>query len=105
MVNSENGQYVGQTGIVDYMVHQFKNFVGSANLATLYLVLRSSLSARQSTIYLQLYNRNSQQWETVDFDNATQQDSKFVIEKTIRDLSDYKDNSNVVATRVYQLAI
>ena len=96
---------VTQPGTQQYMVHQFKTFVGANTIATIECEARSSLAPSLSTVYLQIFNYVSLLWDTIDFISLGQADINFVLNKTIRGLSDYKDGSNVITCRVYQLAI
>jgi len=58
-----------------------------------------------STVYLQIYNRNSTTWETLDSDNTTGINTDFDLTGTQSiNLSDYYDGSNWVSCRVYQEA-
>jgi hypothetical protein len=86
------------------MIHQFKTFVGSQSYATIESQLQSSLPPTYSPVYLQVYNFNSSGWETVDVDNDSDAEIDFELHAVIADLTNYKDSSNVVACRIYQLA-
>ena len=87
------------------MIHQFKNFLGTGGAATLEWEGQTSLAPSSSTVYLQIYNRNSAEWDTVDSDNSSPVDTDFILTVDIGDLTDYKDGSNVVSCRVYQEAL
>lgn len=66
---------------------------------------KTNLAPSQSTVYLQIYNRNSDSWETLDSDDTTGSDTEFSLSGTqSSNLSDYYDASNWVACRVYQEA-
>lgn len=104
-VFTKNDVRVAQTGLLEYMVHQFKNFCGSYMLCQLECELQTSLDPSVSTVYLQIYNRNTSEWETVDFDNSSPVDTDFTLNANIPDLTNYKNESNVISCRVYQQAI
>jgi len=55
------------------------------------------------TVYLQIYNRDSTTWETLDTDDFTGANTDFDLEGSITvNLDNYYDASNWVAHRVYQ---
>lgn len=95
---------VAQAAEGQYAIHQFKDFVGSENDCTVLCELQSTLAPSLSTVYLQIYNRNSSSWETIDSDNTSAADTDFILTASIPNLTNYKDASNVIACRVYQLA-
>lgn len=104
LTTRRNFTYVGQTGILEYMIHQFKSFVGTHTFCTVEWEGRSSLSAVESPVYLQIYNHSDNVWETVDSNNETPQDINLELTHKIADLSDYKENQ-VISCRVYQMAL
>jgi len=95
---------VGQTGMGQYMIHQFKDFVGANNTCQLEWEGQSSLAPSSSRVYLQIFNRNTPAWETVDSDNTSNADTDFTLTAEKADLTHYKDASNVICCRVYQEA-
>lgn len=104
-VSDRDLDMVEQTGTLQYMMHQFKKFVGANTFCTVEVEAQSTLAASLSTIYLQIYNRVSGLWETLDTETQAPQDVNFELFKKITDLSEYKDSTNVVTCRVYQLAL
>lgn len=104
-VSTNDGAIVTQTGALQYMVHEFVDLVGDETIATIEIQGRSTLSPELSPVYLQVYNLNTNLWETLDTDATTEEDVDFVLSKTLRDLTNYKDGSKQITTRVYQLAI
>jgi hypothetical protein len=104
-VSTSNDVRVEQTGTAQYMIHQFRDFVGEQNSCSLECELQSSLAPSSSTIYLQIYNNNTSEWVTVDSDNSSSADTDLILSTSIADLTDYKDGSNVIVCRVYQLGI
>lgn len=89
-------------------VHEFKKY-NSNNQEEQFTVtarVKSDLAASTSTIYLQVFNRDTSSWETLDSDNSTGADTEFVLTGgKSSDLSDYFDANYVVAFRVYQEAV
>ena len=66
---------------------------------------KSSRATSDSTAYLQIYNQTDNVWETLDSDNATEADIKFILSGTqSANLSDYYGGDNWVSFRVYQKA-
>jgi len=65
---------------------------------------QTDLAPSSSTVFLQIFNRNTPAWETVDSDNTTAADTDFTLEANIPDLTNYKNASNVISCRVYQEA-
>ena len=93
---------VGQTGTSQYMIHEYKDYVGENASCHLEWEGMTTLAPSSSTVYLQIYNRDTSEWETVDSDNTSASDADFVLEGNIADLSNYKDTNSVISCRVYQ---
>jgi len=87
------------------MVHQFKDYVGASNACTLEGELQTTLAPSSSTVYLQIYNLNTTTWDTVDNDNTSSVNTDFTLTANVADLTNYKNVSNVISCRIYQLAI
>lgn len=96
---------VDQTGTQQYMIHQFKDFVGSSGFCSLEWEGQSTLAPSSSTVYLQIYNRNTNTWDTVDSDNSSSANTDFILLAQVADLTNYKNTGNVISCRVYQLAL
>jgi hypothetical protein len=88
-----------------YTIHQFKDYVGSNNSCTLTWDGQSDLAPSLSTVYLQIYNRNTSTWVEVDSDNLAAANTDFILTATIADLTNYKDVNSVISCRVYQQAV
>jgi hypothetical protein len=104
-VSSKNDVYVDQTATEEYILHQYKNFVSVANSCDIEAELKSSLAPTLSTVYLQIYNRDSSTWETIDSDNTSSADTDFILTASVVDLTNYKDATEVISCRIYQLAL
>jgi hypothetical protein len=102
-VSTKNDVRVGQTATSQYTIHQFKDDVGAVSSCTLEWEGQTNESPTLSTVYLQIFNRNTPAWETVDTDNSSAEDTDFILTAYIADLTNYKDASNIVVSRVYQL--
>lgn len=65
--------------------------------------LKVSRASSTNTVYLQIYNRNSGLWETLDSDNVTAADTEFTLNGTqTTNLSYYYDGSFFATHRIYQ---
>ena len=102
-VDAKDDVRVAQTATSQYAIHQFKDYVGAANTCILEWEGQSSLAPSSSVVTLQIYNRNTTSWETVDSDNSSAADTDFILTSSIADLTDYKDGSGVISCRVWQL--
>jgi hypothetical protein len=95
---------VGQTG-TGYIIHQFRNFVGDHVNCQLEWEGQSSLAPSASTVYLQIYNRTTSEWETVDYDEVSDADTDFLLLYQVEDVTNYKDEAKIITCRVYQEAL
>lgn len=96
---------VGQVGVLQYMIQQFKIFVGDQTLATIYWEGQSTLAPNLSIVSLQIFNRQTNVWETIASNNSAPEDTDFELQDTIQDLTKYKNASKIISCRVQQLAI
>jgi len=104
-VSTEDDIYVCQEAGGQYCIHMFKNWTDGENNCILRCKLKCSLAPSSSAVYLQIYNYNSASWETKDSNNSAASDTKFTLEATILDLTNYKDINYIIACRVYQLIV
>ena len=95
---------MGQTATGEFTIHQFKNYVGAASAVRLECELQTNNPPSLSTVYLQIYNRDSTTWENVDSDNTTAINTDFSLKADIADTTNYKNASNVISCRGYQEA-
>jgi len=96
---------VGQIATSEYAIHQYKDFASLASKCTIEWYGRTNCDTSLSATYLQIYNRDTTEWETIDSDNSTAEDTNFTLTAEILDLTNYKDVSNVSSCRVWQLDI
>jgi len=96
----DDGSRVGSTGN-DYVLHQFKDYTTETKI-TLHWNGQSNLAPSSSTVYLQIYNRNTTTWDTVDSDGVTAAATDFDLEANIADLTNYLDEELIICCRVYQ---
>jgi hypothetical protein len=104
-VATKNDIRVPQSATGEYAIHQYKDFVGTASSCSLEWEGQTNCAPVFSTVYLQIYNRNTTLWENVDSDGASPVDTDFTLSGNIPDLTNYKDGSNVISCRIYQLAV
>jgi hypothetical protein len=101
-VSSVNGVFVSQNTNANYTIHQFKEYCGSSNICNLTCVCQTNYLPALSPVYLQIYNRNSSLWETIDTNNSANVDTNFTLSADVLNLTNYKDNNTVIVCRVYQ---
>ena len=95
---------VGQVAELEFIVHQFKDFVGDEENARIECKFMSTQSPTNSTVYLQIYNQVTNEWETLE-ENSTASAYEYVtFTHEIQDLTDYK-NSGIISCRIYQEAL
>jgi len=104
-VAEADGVMVGQAGSVQYMIHQFKKFVGDDPYFIVDYQGQTSLAPSSSTVYFQIYNRVSGLWETIDSNDLAGADLPIELSSRIGSPSNYRDADDVVSCRVYQLAL
>ncbi len=104
-VSTKNDVRVGQTATAEYAVHLFKDFMSVENKCMIECELQTNVAPSSSTVYLQIYNRNSSEWETIASDNTSAADTDFGLGASVADLTNYKDGNSVISCRVYQLDI
>lgn len=95
---------VAQTATNQYMIHQFKNDIGAAGACNLLWEGQTSWPPSSNTVVLQIYNRDTTTWETVDSDNSSSEDTDFTLNANIPDTTDYVDANGYISCRVYQQA-
>lgn len=102
-VEESDNVRVGQSATSGYVIHQFKNFIpGGESSCNLTWEGQSTLAPSASTVFLQIFNRNTPAWETVDSNNTTGVNTDFILDAAISDLTNYKDSGSVISCRVYQ---
>jgi hypothetical protein len=87
------------------MIHQFKDFYPTNQPCYLNWTGRSDLAPSTSAVFLQIFNQNTGAWETVATNNVIGAGIDFTLTALIPDPTDYKDGSQVISSRVYQLAV
>jgi len=101
-VATKNDVRVSQSATSEYAIHQFKDYVGTEGAASLEWEGQTNCHPSLSTVYLQVYNTDTPEWETVDSDNSSAVNTDFTLSGNIADLTNYKDGRGVMSCRVYQ---
>ena len=101
---NRDGVMVGQTGTLQYMIHQFKNFIGETTFCNIEWQGQSTLAPSVTPVYLQIWNYLTNQWETIDSNSTAYVDTDFELSASMGDLTNYKNSSNIITCRVYQFA-
>ena len=106
-VSLDDGVRVAQTATDEYATFLFKDKSDNSTASfQMSCNLQSDLAPTTSTVYLQVYNRTLEEWETVDSDNTTAANTDFTLTGTRTiGLSDYYDANHWIACRVYQEAV
>ena len=105
-VELDDNDFINQDAHGEHSIFEFKNqFSDNKKVILAMAKVKSSRATSSSTTYLQIYNRDTPGWETMDSDNATGADTEFTLNGTqSTNLSDYYDGSYWVSFRVYQMA-
>jgi len=102
----DDGDRVVQEATGEYSVFLFRDRHSSQEDIKRTWNGQSDRSAGDSIIYLQIFNRNTELWETIDSDNISPAGTDFNLEMNITTgLDDYYDGDFWVACRIYQEAI
>jgi len=101
-VAAVDGNRVPQSATNEYAIHQFKDFT-TANSINLICNCRTSIPCSQSTLYLEIFNVLSEEWEVKDSDTTTGAGVDIELTASINDLTNYKQD-NIITCRVYQKA-
>ena len=104
-VDEKDAAWVEQASVDEYVIHQFKDFVGANTKCTVELQGKTNLEPAWSIVKLEIFNHTSGDWDFLDSDNTTAKDTDFILTKDVADLTNYKDDSNVISCRVWQLGL
>ena len=105
-IATDDNIYLDLSGVSTYNKFLFKDY-NTNNLGTDDIIVtwsgKSTLAPSDSTAYLQIYNRTSSSWETLDSDGTTAANTEFILSGTqSTSLSDYYDANYVTSCRIYQ---
>jgi len=105
-VETDNAVRVSQSATGEYSAFLFKDKNTSQQQINVTWNGQTDRAPSDSTVYLQIYNRDTTSWETIDSDDATGADTDFDLEGEVSaDLGDYFDANFEIACRVYQEAV
>ena len=105
-VETDDADRVAQTATGEYSAFLFKDKHTSQENITVSWNGQSDRAPSDSTVYLQIYNRNSTTWETLDNESTAGADTDFDLSGAVyANLEDYFDGDFQIACRVYQEAI
>jgi len=103
-VVADDGTRVSQSANGQYAIFQFKEYVvGNSCVITWDGQSNMSFGNTDQAVYLQIYNRNTSLWETIEALDQGVPDSDVTLQHNMVDLTNYKDANSVVSCRVYQL--
>ena len=105
-VESDDDIYVQQCATDEYALFLFKKqAMNSKGIIILEWKGKTSRACSSSPVYLQIYNRTSKNWETLDSNNTAAANTEFTLSgKRTTNLEEYYDENNWIAYRVYQKA-
>ena len=107
-VATDDDDFVDLEGNGVYQKFLFKEYNEDNNNTDNFVITwkgKTTLAPSDSSVYLQIYNRDTPSWETIDTESSANANTEFTLSgvKTTS-LSDYYDESYVVDCRVYQEA-
>lgn len=102
-VASVNGVYVRQVGLNKYPTFLWKNKSSHKDTINVSCYLKSNISTFICAVYLQIYNRDTEDWDTLAPNNYTEPDTYFYLNgNVVVDWEKYYDVDGWVSCRVYQ---
>ena len=105
-VENLDGQTSIQTSDGQYSVFLFKNKNTDQENISATWTGKSNIAPSSSAVYLQIYNRNSTTWETLDTDSTSSVNTNFTLTGTqTTNLSNYFDTNYWISCRIYQQVI
>jgi hypothetical protein len=103
-VASEDAVWVSVTGANnEYTIHQFKDNVGAATSTNLFWEGQTNAGPPPLSVLLEIYNVNTTAWVTLVTKTTATSNVDFILSSTNLSLTNYKNGSNVISCRVYQL--
>ena len=91
--------------VAEYVIHQFKDYVGAQTGCYLSCNCQSALAPSASIVKLQIYNYDTTTWDDLgagSTNNTADADTDFDLVGTVSDLADYKSPQLYITCRVYQ---
>jgi hypothetical protein len=107
LVATDDDDYLDLAGSNDWSTFLFKQYNSNNNNTDSIVVTwkgKTTKACTENPTILQIYNLNSAEWETLDSDSTTAENTEFTLSGTqSTDLSYYYDEDYVVSLRVCQL--
>jgi len=103
-VSTDNGVRVPIAGSTNYLAHEFKR-VNNTNQdsVTVLVNMQTSIAPSVVPVYLQVWNENTDLWETIDTNNSSQANEDFDLTANITsNIANYYDSQYTVTFRVQQ---
>lgn len=104
-VATEDDTFVNLVGASTYFKYLFKEY-NENNSSEPFVITwkgKSTLAPSSSAIYLQIYNRASEEWESLDSDNSSNANAKITLSGSKNsDLENYYNEDYIISCRVYQ---
>lgn len=105
-VATDDDSFLDLSGINVYFKYLFKVYNSNAVNTDPFVITwkgKSTKAPSEATVYLQVYNRTITEWETIDTDGASNENTEFTLTggETLS-LSDYYDGDYIISCRVYQ---
>ena len=105
-VAADDSNNVFQTSTNNYNIFLFKKKHTEKNSIFLTIRLKSDRAPFYSPVYLQIYNKNSSTWETLNNNHTEKANVNFTLTGTvISNSSNYFDNNYWISYRIYQESI
>lgn len=104
-VDSDNDVFVDLNATsTGYAIHQFKKVnTNSTDKIDITIKVKSTVATSSKNVLLQIYNRNSSAWETIDTESIAGANTEFTLSASVTtNLAYYYDANNVISIRVYQ---
>lgn len=104
-VSIDDDIYVSLLGnTVGFLLHQFKFYhTNSTDPITVTVRMKSIVAPSASTVFLQIYNFDTDLWENLDSDSGTAADTEFELKGTKTLSADYYGSpGNLIVARIYQ---
>lgn len=103
-VSSKNDTRVSQNGNpTEYIIQQFKDYAGANSAVDVEWEGQSNKAPSVSTVYLQIWRVSNSTWETIASNSVANANTDFTLTANVASLTNYKDASNVITCRVYQV--
>jgi hypothetical protein len=104
-VVTDDDTYVDLKGTSRYFKYLFKEYNEGEKVEQFVITWKgkSTKAPSNSTVYLQVFNRDSSEWETLSSNDSTNANTKFTLSGSkTSDLENYYDGDYIISVRIYQ---